>query len=291
MLPRRTLLQSPLALAAKPTMTLAMHQFTSAAAGYRKALEGWAKAGIRHVEPSAVALDDFLKTDTLASAKRVLTDNGLTIVCGVTGVLGLIDPNPKFEENLNLFKKRCEQFAALGAPIVYTPVGTAAKFAAEDYTRCIDNVRRVAETAREFKLKIAAEFVRNSTFLAALPTALRLHRQVAHPNFGILFDCYHFWSGPSKFEDMDQIRPGEIIHAHLNDTPDMPWEQLDLITRVIPGDGIAPLAKILRKLVDKGYSGPISVELFAPNFQQADPFTLATEIKRKSEAVSKMAGL
>lgn len=291
MLPRRTVLQSPLALAAKPTMTLAMHQFTSAAAGYRKALEGWAKAGIRHVEPSAVALDDFLKTDTLASAKRVLTDNGLTIVCGVTGVLGLIDPNPKFEENLNVFKKRCEQFAALGAPIVYTPVGTAAKFAATDYSRCIDDVRRVAETARSFDLKIAAEFVRNSTFLAALPTALKLHRQVAHPNFGILFDCYHFWSGPSKFEDMDQIRPGEIIHAHLNDTPDMPWEQLDLITRVIPGDGVAPLAKILRKLADKGYSGPISVELFAPNFQQADPFTLAAEIKRKSEAVFKKAEL
>jgi len=272
-------------------MTLSMHQFTSAAAGYRKALEGWAKADIRQVEPSAVALDDFLKTDTLASAKRVLTDNGLTIVCGVPGVLGLIDPNPKFEQNLNTFKKRCEQFAALGAPIVYTPVGTSAKFAAEDYTRCIDNVRRVAETAREFNLKIAAEFVRNSTFLAALPTALRLHRQVSHPNFGILFDCYHFWSGPSKFEDMDMIRPGEIIHAHLNDTPDLPWEQLDLITRVIPGDGIAPLAKILRKLADKGYTGPISVELFAANFQQADPFALATEIKRKSEALFKKARL
>ncbi|MBM3758312.1 MAG: sugar phosphate isomerase/epimerase [Acidobacteria bacterium] len=291
MLPRRTVLQSPLALAAKPTMTLSMHQFTSAAAGYRKALEGWAKAGIRQVEPSAVALDDFLKTDTLASAKRVLTDNGLTIVCGVPGVLGLIDPNPKFEQNLSTFKKRCEQFAALGAPIVYTPVGTSAKFAAEDYARCIDNVRRVAGAAREFNLKIAAEFVRNSTFLAALPTALRLHRQVSHPNFGILFDCYHFWSGPSKFEDMDMIRPGEIIHAHLNDTPDLPWEQLDLITRVIPGDGIAPLAKILRKLADKGYTGPISVELFAANFQQADPFVLATEIKRKSEALFKKARL
>jgi hypothetical protein len=33
------------------------------------------------------------------------------------------------------------------------------------------------------------------------------------------------------------------------------------------------------------------VELFAANFQQADPFTLATEIKRKSEAVFQKAGL
>jgi sugar phosphate isomerase/epimerase len=138
-------------------------------------------------------------------------------------------------------------------------------------------------------LKVAADFVRNSTFLASLPTALRLHREAAHPNFGILFDCYHFWSGPSKFEDMDWIKPGEIIHAHLNDTQDLPRELLDQQSRVIPGDGVAPLAKILRKLREKGYTGPMSVELFLAKFQQADPFDLAQEIKRKSEAIFKQA--
>ena len=35
-------------------MTLSMHQFTSAGAGYRKSLEGWAKAGIRNVESVAL---------------------------------------------------------------------------------------------------------------------------------------------------------------------------------------------------------------------------------------------
>ncbi len=297
MLPRRTVLQAPLALAAqraaaaKRKMTLSMHQFTSAGAGYRKSLEGWAKAGIRNVEPSAGLLDDFLKTDTLASAKRVLTDNGLTVVCGAAGVTGLWEPNPHFAENLAVFKKRCEQFAELGAPLVYSPCATSAKFTPDDYVRCLDNIRQVAEVARQLKLKVAAEFVRNSTFLASLPTALRLHRAAAHPNFGILFDCYHFWSGPSRFEDMDLIQPGEIIHAHLNDTQDLARELLDLQSRVIPGDGVAPLAKILRKLVDRGYAGPISVELFLPKFQQADPYELAKEIKLKSEAVFRQAGV
>jgi len=114
---------------------------------------------------------------------------------------------------------------------------------------------------------------------------LRLHRETAHPNFGILFDCYHFWSGPSKMEDLEMIRPGEIIHAHLNDTQDLPRELLDLQTRVVPGDGVAPLAKILRKIVQKGYSGPISVELFLAKYQFADPFELAKEIRQKSEAM------
>lgn len=272
-------------------MTLSMHQFTSAGAGYRKSLEGWAKAGIRNVEPVSGLLDDYLKTDTLASAKRVLTDNGLKIVSGAVGVTGLWEPNPNFSKNLDAFRKRCAQFAELGAPLIYSPCVATAKFTLEDYGRCLDNIRQVGEVARQFHLKVAAEFVRNSTFLAALPTALRLHREAAHPNFGILFDCYHFWSGPSKFEDLDLIKPGEIIHAHLNDTQDLPRELLDLQSRVIPSDGVAPLAKILRKLVDKGYAGPISVELFLPKYQQADPFELAKEIQRKSEGVFKQAGV
>jgi 2-keto-myo-inositol isomerase len=295
MLPRRRLLQMPLLLAAERVgaatakMTLSMHQFTSARAGYRKSLEGWAKAGIHDVEPAATLLDDYLNTDSLASAKRILTDNGLKIISGAIGVTGLWEPNPNFPNNLDAFRKRCEQFAELGAPLVYSPCVTTAKFTPDDYVRCLENIRQVAEVARQFRLKVAAEFVRNSTFLASLPTALRLHREALHPNFGILFDCYHFWSGPSKFEDMDLIKPGEIIHAHLNDTQDLPRELLDMQSRVIPGDGVAPLPKILEKLANRGYAGPVSVELFLPKFQEAEPFELAKEIKLKCERVFKWA--
>ena len=294
-LPRRTALLTPFALvaeragAATRKMTLSLHQFTSAGAGYRKSLEGWAKAGIKHVEPASGLLDDFLKNDSLASAKRILTDNGLKVVSGAVGTTGLWEPNPKFAENLEAFKKRCEQFAELGAPLVYSPCATAAKFTPDDYARSPENIRRVAEVAQQFHLKVAAEFVRSSTFMASLPTALRLHREAAHPNFGILFDCYHFWSGPSKMEDLELIRPGEIIHAHLNDTPDLPRELLDLQSRVVPGDGVAPLGRILRKLAQQGYAGPISVELFLPKYQLADPFELAQEIKLKSESIFKRA--
>lgn len=293
MLPRRTVLLAPVSLAeaATPTMKLSLHQFTSAGAGYAKSLQGWAKAGITLVEPVSGLLDEFLKTGTLADAKRIIADNGQTVVCAAAGVTGLWEPNPQFAEHLETFKRRCEQFKTLGAPVVYSPCVTAAKFTADDYTRGVDNIRRVADVAKQFDLKVGAEFVRNSTYLASLPTALRLHRAAAHPNFGVIFDCYHFWSGPSRMADMDDIRPGEIVHAHLNDTPDMPRELLDLQSRVVPGEGVAPLDRIVRKLVDRGYKGPISVELFWPKYQQADPFVLAGEIKRKSEAIFQRAGV
>jgi len=57
---------------------------------------------------------------------------------------------------------------------------TSGKFTPDDYPRSLENIQRVAEVAQQFHLKVAAEFVRNSTFLASPPTALRLHREAAH---------------------------------------------------------------------------------------------------------------
>jgi len=84
-----------------------------------------------------------------------------------------------------------------------------------------------------------------------------------------MFDCYHFWAGLSKFEDLDLIRDAEIHHVHFQDVPGIPRELLDNGTREIPGDGVSPLVGILRKLAEKNYRGPLSVELFYPICRRA----------------------
>ena len=114
-------------------------------------------------------------------------------------------------------------------------------------------------------------------------------RAAAHPNVAPLLDFYHFYSGLSKLEDLDLIRPGEIGHVHFQDVPDIPRELLDNTTRFIPGDGIAPVNRILRKLAEKEYAGSLSVELFLPRFQQGDPFEVAREIRQKAEPVMRQA--
>src|SRR5258705_933243 len=98
MLSRREVLVTPVAMmiAAEASgagkMSLAIHQNTSAAAGYRASLEGWARAGIKNVEITAALLDGFLKNRTLAFAKRVLTDNALTPASAASGVGGSLEP-------------------------------------------------------------------------------------------------------------------------------------------------------------------------------------------------------
>ncbi|MBI3401248.1 MAG: sugar phosphate isomerase/epimerase [Acidobacteria bacterium] len=295
MLSRRAMLATPLALigaraasAAPGKMTLAIHQNTSARAGYRASLEGWARAGIKYVELTPGALDEFLKADSLAAARRVLTDLGLTPVCCTCGA-GIWDPNPNRATALENMKRRCEMLSALGIPRTYATTTTTQKFTADDYKTGVANMREAGDTAKQFSMIVMAEFVRTSTFISTLPTLLQMTREAAHPNMHPMLDCYHFWSGNNKLEDLDLLRPGEIAHVHFQDVPDMPRELLDNATRVIPGDGVTPLTKILRRLAEKGYAGPLSVELFAAKFQQADPFELAKEIRQKAEAVMRQA--
>jgi 4-hydroxyphenylpyruvate dioxygenase len=277
------------AASAAGKMTLAIHQNTSAEADYRRSLEGWARAGIKYVELTNTHLDGFLKTESLAAARRVLTDLGLTPVCAACGVVGLWEPHPNRAALLENFRKRCEMFAELGLTRIYSPTVTTQKFTQDDYKAGAGNMREVGEIAKGFGMIVMAEAVRSSTFISTLTTLLRMTREAAHPNMAPLLDFYHFWSGLNKLEDLDLIRPREIGHVHFQDVPDLPRELLDNSTRFIPGDGIAPLTRILRKIADKGYAGPLSVELFLPKFQRGDPFEVAREIRQKSETVMRQA--
>ena len=286
---RSVLLSSSAAMAARPApMALCLHQTTSAAAGYRRSLEGYAKAGIQYVEVILPHLEEFVKKEGMPAARRLLSDLGLKAVSS-GGVRGLAEPGPGRAKALEDLKSKVEMVAALGVDRMVCPCGPSEKFVLDDYKRAQDNLREAGEIVKPYRVVAMLEFMRGSTFVGTLPTSLNLTRATAHPNIRSMFDCYHFWAGLSKFEDLDLIQPGEIHHVHFQDVPDMPRELLDQTTRVIPGDGITPLVKILRKLAEKGYAGPLSVELFLPKFQQGDPYEIARGIRQKAEGVMRQA--
>jgi len=296
MVSRRTALLAPLAaelasraVAATPKMNLCIHQNTSSAAGYRKSLEGWAKAGIKHVELTDRMLEDFLKTDSPEAARKVVTDNGLTPVSCAAVIPDFWIPGPRRDAALDTWKKRCDQFASFGLTHIYCPAVTSRKVTPDDYKGALDCIREGGDIAKQHNMTAMIEFARNSSFIATLSTSLKLIRDAAHPNVKPMLDCYHFWSGLSKFEDLDTLHTGEIAHVHFQDVPDMPRELLDNTTRLIPGDGISPLVRILRKLSEKGYAGSLSVELFLPEFTQGDPYEVAKRIREKAEGVMHQA--
>ena len=294
MLTRRNLIAAgaatPLPTASNGTMHLSIHQTTSAGSTFRASLEGYARAGIRYVEIIPPFVDEFLKNETASTAKRLVADLGLKAV-SMGGVRGLAEPNPGRAQALEQLKRIASLAAALGVDRLVCPCGTSEKFTNEDYARGVENLREAGEVVRPLGVTAMLEFMRGSTFIGTLPTSLRMTRQAAHPNVRPMLDCYHFWAGLSKFEDLDLVHDGEIHHVHFQDVPDIPREQLDGGTREVPGEGVSPLVRILRKLAEKKYSGPLSVELFYPALQKGDPYEVATRIRRKAEPILDQAGV
>ena len=299
MLARRTLLAASLAApwlrgvhAQEPAigaMQLAMHQNTSRAAGFRRSLEGWARAGIRHVELTDVLLDEFLANDTLAGARRLLADLELTPVSAAAVLPDVWIPGPARAASLEIWRRRCEQFAMLGLDKLYCPSITARAVTAEDFAATPVCIREVGEITRGFGLTAMIEFARTSTHLATLPSTLRVIREAGHAAVRPMLDFFHFYSGLSKLEDLDLLEPGELAHVHFQDLLDGPRELIDNNSRLIPGDGIAPVVAILRTLAAKGYRGALSVELFRAELVNGEPFAVAQEIKTKCEAVMRAA--
>ena len=296
MLSRRTVLLAPLAASAvipasatPGKMSLCMHQGTSRAAGYRRSLEGWGKAGIKNVELSDTLLEDFLKTDTLDAAGHVFKDLGMTAVSSQTVLPDVWIPGPARAASLETFKKRCDQFSKLGLKKMYCPSVTNRKVTMADFKATPDCIREAGEIAKQFDITAMIEFARTSTHLATLTSSLKMIREANHPNVKPMMDFFHFWSGLSKFEDLDLLQHGELVHAHFQDTADVPKELYDNNSRLIPGDGVAPVVKILKKLAEKGYTGALSVELFLPELVNGDPYEVASKIKEKCDVVMHQA--
>jgi len=271
-------------------MVLSIHQNTSRAAGYRGSLEGWAKAGIKYVEITDASLDGFLMNDSIAAAKRVLTDNGLTPVSSAAVLPDVWIPGPARAASLETWKKRCDQFSQLGLQKIYCPSVTNRRVTAEDMAATPAAIREAGEIAKAYNLTAMIEFARTSMHISTLATSLKMIREAAHPNVRPMLDFFHFWSGMSKFEDLDMIRPGEIAHVHFQDILDTPREIMDNNGRVIPGDGAAPVVRILQKLKEKQFVGALSVELFIARLaNNADAQATGTEIRTKCENIMRQA--
>jgi sugar phosphate isomerase/epimerase len=272
-------------------MVLAMHQNTARAAGFRGSLEGWSRAGIRYAELNDGMLESFLESDTLAGARALLGDLGITPVSAAAAMQDLWIPGPAHAEALETWRRRCEQFAALGLELIYCPSLTNRRVTAADFEGTPACIREAGDIARAHGLTAMIEFTRTSTHLSTLGSSLAMIRAAAHANVRPMLDFFHFFSGLSKTEDLALLRPGELAHAHFQDLADVPRELVDNSSRLIPGDGIAPVVPTLRTLASQGYSGALSVELFREEYVNGDPYEVASEIRRKCEAVMREAGV
>jgi 2-keto-myo-inositol isomerase len=264
-------------------MFVCMHEASADKFDFKTAMEGWAKAGIKAVEPNLTKVREFAQKESPATAKRLLDDLGLKPVSS-SNCLFLVEPGEQQAKAVEDLKWKVELAQQIGADRLVCPSAGQGRYKLDDYTRGAENLRAAGDIAKEHGITLMLEFARTSRFASCLPTALKVVREANHPNVRVMMDTYHFWGGPSKFEDLELLHNGELAHLHFEDVPaDPPRELQGQPDRKFPGEGIAPLRRIVEVLKKKGYSGPASLEMFDPAIQSMDPYEVAKRARNAIE--------
>jgi sugar phosphate isomerase/epimerase len=173
------------------------------------------------------------------------------------------------------FRKRldlCQQFG-IGALLLVADF--VQKINQTDLERAVVSLKQAAQWAAGFNIRLALEFRGRDTFCASLDTALALVEQCGEPNVGINFDVFHYYTGPSKFEDLDLLKPERLAFVQVCDVAGTARELAADSDRVLPGDGDFRLAPIIQRLRDIGYDGWVSLELMNPLLWRSPPDQVA----------------
>ena len=216
---------------------------------------GWDGVELRRV--------DFLRA--LEAGKTVEDVIGLVRASGLPVTAVGVEPGWMYADGdelkrlLVVFAEQCQAAAALGAPIVMSPVdrGTGS------LQQAASRVREVGALARPHGVRVAIEFNSQAEQINNLARMREVLAAAAEPQCGLLLDTYHFGRSGGTVEALGDLAPGEILYFQYSDVAASGLQPGMVTDRLPPGKGVVPFREIFKALAAKGYPGFLSYE--APN--------------------------
>lgn len=101
-------------------------------------------------------------------------------------------------------------------------------------------------------------------FIWTLDETLDWIQAIGEPNVGLLLDSFHWHTTGLSVQDIERLKPEQIVYVHLNDAPAVPVEDVLDNVRLYPGEGCIDLAGFLGALHRIGYRGVVSQEVLLP---------------------------
>jgi sugar phosphate isomerase/epimerase len=244
-----------------------------------------AKAGFDAIEPWEGELHEYeQKGGSLTDLGKRIRDAGLF----VPSVIGLWNAIPatreEFDKSLVDSRRRMRQAAAVGAEHIQVVPQPARPWQEFDTKWAADRYRDLLEIGlNEFRINPALVFVQFLPGCARMGQAAAIAIDADHPRARIIPDVFHMHITHSGFKGIRHLRGDFFAIFQFNDAPAAPAiDQLKDEHRVFPGDGILPLADILRDLLAIGYAGCISLELYNPDYWKRDLEGVAREGREKT---------
>lgn len=223
-----------------------------------------AGAGYDGVELWLRDIDKFTEHGgKLPELKRQIDDLGLTVDSAIAFGKWIVDDEAERKQGLEQCRRDMEIIAALGGKRIAAPPSGATGGKKLNLSDAAERYAALLDVGAEVGVQPQLELWGFSGNLSTLAEVLYIVAGSGHKDACLLLDVYHMYKGGYDFETIDLV-PGRRMHClHMNDYPaDPPRPTIKDEHRVYPGDGVAPMTKILRSLVGGGFEGTLSLELF-----------------------------
>ena len=146
-------------------------------------------------------------------------------------------------------------------------------------------LRQMADIAAEYGLMVSYEPLAWRT-VWGVSQGLEIMQEAGRSNVGLLVDAFHAFAAGDDIEAIRKLDPGVIATVHLGDAlarQGDAWADED--RTAMPGDGIVPIAETMRAVLDTGYAGLISDEVFPDRFGDWGPTRIARTLKGKADSI------
>jgi sugar phosphate isomerase/epimerase len=105
-----------------------------------------------------------------------------------------------------------------------------------------------------------------------LASAWAIASGAGDPRATVVADVFHMIRGGGSVDDLLSVKGDHLACFHINDVPSYPDPLVQKDEdRVMVGDGIAELPRVIANLRKIGYHGPLSLELFNRSLWEKDP--------------------
>lgn len=246
-------------------------------------LDACIKGGVRAVELWLTKAEEHLKQHKPSDLVKRFSDAGIGLV-SASYQGGLLGGTPESRaSHLDHFKRRLDLCQALGINTLgllpdLQPAGGrpgAERVNEAEVASVLEQLGSAADWADAYGVRLALSFRMESPLPTNLQTAIALVEAAERPNLGLALDCFPFFNGPSKTEELGLILPGKLFLVRVCDMPATLRELARESDTILPGDGEWPLEPLIHRLKEKGYDGPVSVEVRNPRLWQVKPSQLA----------------
>jgi 2-keto-myo-inositol isomerase len=256
-------------------MKACISQATTLKNPFEADLSLYGRYGWTAVELWLTKLESFLETHSPAEALDLIDSSGLKPVAAASQGGLLLSQGAERIAHWDHFRRRLLLLQELNVPtLIITPDFVRSPGIAE-YARAAQALGEAAQLAASFGVRIAIEFQKSSPLCACLETAIALIAQSGADNAAVCLDVFHYYTGPSKFEDLAHLSPQNLAWVQVCDVSGTPRELAGDADRILPGEGDFELGPIFEHLERIGYDGYVSLEVLNPHLWQVAPDRVA----------------